>query len=280
MKRKIHIFFSALWSVLCTVALSACGTGITLVGQPDGPTLAIGISTNSPGVGLLHDGEYSGFDVDVAQYVAQQLGYAKKQIIFVPVTPATANEMLTSRKVDLVVSALSMNEQEREDTQYIGPYLMTQQDLLIRKSDAKTITGPASLQGKHVCTVSGSGAGENITKEASAAIIQERDSYLQCVTSLMVGESDAITADDAVISGLVTTKGKPYLMRVGQPIAQAPHAIRVYPDNVELGNKILTILRKMVQDGSWSKAADRMKTSIQYEPDLLHNPPDMSVHKN
>ena len=59
---------------------SACGTSISVVtnGLAQGPTIAIGVATDQPGLGFLHGGEYSGFDISVSQYVANTLGFAQK----------------------------------------------------------------------------------------------------------------------------------------------------------------------------------------------------------
>ncbi|HAK71544.1 MAG TPA: ABC transporter substrate-binding protein, partial [Bifidobacterium sp.] len=63
--------------LLCSMAVafgaSACGTSISVVtnGLAQGPTITIGVAADQPGLGYLHGGEYSGFDISVAQYVAK-----------------------------------------------------------------------------------------------------------------------------------------------------------------------------------------------------------------
>ncbi len=74
-------------AALCTLALAGvagCGTSIevSVPGQADGPVLSIGVALDEPGMSWYHNGAYSGFSVQVAQYVAKVLGYANKQIVF------------------------------------------------------------------------------------------------------------------------------------------------------------------------------------------------------
>ena len=94
-RRIMRRFSAALAAVLWTAgSLTACGSsssrddanGVS-IRQPEGPTVSIGVASDQPGLGLWHNGGYSGFDVDVARYVAKALGYADKQIVFKPVTP-------------------------------------------------------------------------------------------------------------------------------------------------------------------------------------------------
>lgn len=266
-------------AILCALmlagSLGGCDTSAPVFGQPDGPTIAVGVSRDLPGLGLLHDGDYSGFDVDVAQYVAKVLGYARKQIVFKSITPQTAQSMLDAGRVDMVVSSLPMDARQRRGLQYAGPYFVARQDLLIRRDSRAAITGVQSLADRIVCTARGSGADANIVAAVHGVTIQIRDTYSQCVTALLAGEADAVSADDAVISGLMKSKGRQYLSMVGRPFAQVPYAIRVHYGDPELSSKILAALRSMVRDGSWRQAVETMQNDIHYTMDPALNPPVM-----
>jgi len=80
---------SAVVALALGLSLAACSaTGpASVVGQQ---TLRIGVKADQPGLGLrLPDGRFAGFDVDVARYIAAQLGVRPDHITFVPVTSAT-----------------------------------------------------------------------------------------------------------------------------------------------------------------------------------------------
>ena len=56
-------------------------------------------------------GKYSGFDISVAQYVANTLGFAKKQIVFKQVLPSTRVPLsLLKTTVDMVVDAFAADD--------------------------------------------------------------------------------------------------------------------------------------------------------------------------
>lgn len=60
-----------------TMALSGCGA------SGDGQTIRIGIKYDRPGLGYQDGRNYTGFDTDVARYVAHELGYTENQIEWV-----------------------------------------------------------------------------------------------------------------------------------------------------------------------------------------------------
>ncbi len=68
-------------------------------------------------------GEYSGFDIDVAKYVAKTLGYAEKQIVFKQLSPAMRASALTDGTVDMVVDSFSMDGTHDGEADVAGPYL-------------------------------------------------------------------------------------------------------------------------------------------------------------
>ena len=124
----------------------ACGTSVSVVteGAAQGPTIAIGVAADQPGLGYLHGGEYSGFDIDVAKYVAKTLGYAEKQIVFKQLSPAMRASALTDGTVDMVVDSFSMDGTHDGEADVAGPYLTVREALLIRSDSASEITGTDS----------------------------------------------------------------------------------------------------------------------------------------
>ena len=216
----------------------------------------------------------SGFDINVATYVANQLGYAKKQIIFRSVTAANYQDKLSRRTVDFVAAPLPIGTgASSADATYAGPYLNAKQGLLIRTADTKRITSTASLADRNVCTVTGSGAAASIQRRQPAAHIQERDTYLQCVTALLVGEADAISGDDAALAGLAANEGSAYLHVVSDTFGSSLHAISVKTGERALAAKIDTILKQMVRSETWKSFAGQMSDQLRYTPSSKLNPP-------
>ena len=206
MMGKARYVAAAACAALLAAGAGACGTSVSVVteGAAQGPTIAIGVAADQPGLGYLHGGEYSGFDIDVAKYVAKTLGYAEKQIVFKQLSPAMRASALTDGTVDMVVDSFSMDGTHDGEADVAGPYLTVREALLIRSDSASEITGTDSLSDKTVCAVAGSAADDNIRNRTknTRTTVAERDTYPQCMTALMIGEADAVAADDAIAAGL------------------------------------------------------------------------------
>ena len=164
MMGKARYVAAAACAALLAAGAGACGTSVSVVteGAAQGPTIAIGVAADQPGLGYLHGGEYSGFDIDVAKYVAKTLGYAEKQIVFKQLSPAMRASALTDGTVDMVVDSFSMDATHDGEADVAGPYLTVREALLIRSDSASEITGTDSLSDKTVCAVAGSAAYDNI----------------------------------------------------------------------------------------------------------------------
>ena len=208
MMGKARYVAAAACAALLAAGAGACGTSVSVVteGAAQGPTIAIGVAADQPGLGYLHGGEYSGFDIDVAKYVAKTLGYAEKQIVFKQLSPAMRASALTDGTVDMVVDSFSMDGTHDGEADVAGPYLTVREALLIRSDSASEITGTDSLSDKTVCAVAGSAAADNIRNRTknTRTTVAERDTYPQCMTALMIGEADDVAADDAISAGLAS----------------------------------------------------------------------------
>src|ERR1700738_5699993 len=73
---KVRIAAAVALAIALPFSTTACGGG-----GGGGNKIVIGTKFDQPGLGLKNpDGTMSGFDVDVAKYVAKQLGYNEDQI--------------------------------------------------------------------------------------------------------------------------------------------------------------------------------------------------------
>ena len=246
--------------------LTGCGQGRmaeALSGTPEGPTIAIGVASDEPGLGYWHDGSYEGFDVEVAKYVAAKLGYANKQIIFKQVRPENRQSQLDEGNVDMVVASWLVTDQSRRQVNFAGPYLSAGIGVLVRAQDAEALARAddssqlGDLSGRTVCAVAGDEFVEPFRDRQSTVAIQARDSYAQCVTALQVGSADAIVAGTALLAGLRAANDSQYFTMLKLDGRQDyGYGIAVRRDSPQLASDIDDALNDMVQDGSWAKAAE------------------------
>ncbi|GAA3708867.1 glutamate ABC transporter substrate-binding protein [Streptomyces tremellae] len=244
-------------ALVLSLAVTACGKGGGDEGSADGAKkIAIGIKYDQPGLGLKEpDGSFSGFDVDVATYVAKELGYKAGDIEWKQTPSAERENMIANGDVRFIVASYSITDERKQKVDFAGPYLLAHQDLLVRADD-RSITKAADLNSKKLCSVTGSTSAQNIRRDlAPKADLQQNGGYSECLTGLENKAVDALTTDDSILAGYAAQKEHRGKFRlVGLKLSDENYGIGLKKGDTELKGKINTALKKMVSDGSWQKA--------------------------
>ncbi|WP_217552901.1 glutamate ABC transporter substrate-binding protein [Streptomyces sp. GbtcB6] len=241
------------------LAATACGSGDKDdSGSSGGGKIKVGIKYDQPGLGLQEpDGSFSGFDVDVATYVAGQLGYKPNQIEFVQTKSADRENALARGDVKFIAATYSITDERKAKVDFAGPYLLAHQDLLVKKDS--TIAKGADLNGKKLCSVTGSTSAQNIQQTiAPKANLKEVSTYSECIAGLQSGSVDAVTTDDSILAGFAAQdKYKGQFKLAGLKLSNENYGIGVKKGDSTTADKINKALEKMVSDGSWQKAVDK-----------------------
>lgn len=246
--------------VAVAAVATACGGGEqkSAVQSAESGTLTIGIKFDQPGLGLRNpDGSFSGFDVDVATYVAGQLGVEPAGITFKESPSAQRETLIQNGEVDYVVATYSITDARKEKVDFAGPYLVTGQSLLVR-SDNTDITGPESLTGgKKLCSVAGSTPAQNVKDTyASDVQLQEFDTYSACVEALRNGAVDAVTTDAVILAGYAS-QYPGQLKVVGEPFTTEKYGIGLAKGDNESRDRINDAIESMIADGSWQASLEK-----------------------
>ncbi|APU13782.1 MULTISPECIES: glutamate ABC transporter substrate-binding protein [Actinoalloteichus] len=265
------------------LALSACGreggpgedaaepvdrdvaTDVALEGSPTFDAMQerggviIGVKEDQPGLGLLDPttGEYSGFDVEIARLIAAELGFDPAEDITYQAIPSASREQaIANGQVDYYVGTYTINDGRKEQIDFAGPYFVAGQDLLVR-ADEEEITGPDTLEGKVVCSVTGSTPiqrvrDEGLTEESN---IREYQLYSECVEQLRNEQVDAVTTDDAILLGYAA-ENEGELRVVGETFSDEPYGIGLPLDDEVLRNAMNDILDEARENGQWQEIYD------------------------
>ncbi|MDH6291114.1 glutamate ABC transporter substrate-binding protein [Rhodococcus sp. NM-2] len=239
------------------VVASACGGGEEKSASQSASEgkLTVGIKYDQPGLGLRNpDGSFSGFDVEVAEYVAGKLGVAPENIEFKESPSAQRETLIENGEVDYIVATYSITDARKEKVDFAGPYFIAGQSLLV-KSDNTDITGPDSLNGgKKLCSVTGSTPAQKVKDTYAQDVqLQEFDTYSACVEALRNGAVDAVTTDDIILAGYAAQyPGE--LKVVGEPFTEERYGIGLAKGDDETRAKINDAIDAMIADGSWARA--------------------------
>ena len=129
-------------------------------------TVKVGVKEDQPGLGYLDPttGERTGFDVDIARWIAASLGFDEDKIEFTAIPSANREQAIVNGDIDYYVGTYSITDKRKEQISFAGPYFVTGQGLLVA-ADNDDITGPDDLAGKTVCSATGSTSIQRIKDE-------------------------------------------------------------------------------------------------------------------
>jgi len=260
-------------AVLAATGLVACGDD-SGSGSGGGEKVTIGIKYDQPGIGLKEGSKYTGMDVDVATYVAKELGYDEKNITFKEAPSAQRETLLQNGQVKMIFASYSITDARKEKVSFAGPYLVAGQDLLV-KADNTDITGPDALNGKKLCSVTGSTSAQKVKdKFAKTVQLQEYDGYSKCLVAVGAGAVDALTTDNTILAGYASqeaNKGK--FKVVGKTFSTERYGVGLKKGDTETCTKVNDALKKMVDSGEWQKAFDKNLGASGLKLDPATNPP-------
>jgi glutamate transport system substrate-binding protein len=254
------------------LTMASCGGGGA--GSTAGDTITIGIKYDQPGLGQKVGEDYKGLDVDVARYVAKELGFEGDKLIFKETPSAQRETAIQGGQVALIFATYSITDERKQKVSFAGPYFIAGQDLLVR-ADNTDITGPDAMNGKTLCSVTGSTPAEKIKKEYATTVkLFEQDTYSKCVEALVGGTVDAVTTDNVILAGFAAQPqyaGK--LKVVGKPFSTERYGVGLKLGDTELCGKVNAAVEKMISDGSWQKAVDDNVGPSGFKVDTSTNPP-------
>ncbi|MGW0182557.1 glutamate ABC transporter substrate-binding protein [Nocardia sp. NPDC003345] len=253
--RAFRLAVGAVAVTAAVVSTAACGGGSdkTALENAQEGELTIGIKYDQPGLGLRNtDGTYSGFDVEVAKYVASKLGVQPDAITFKEAPSAQRETLIENGQVDFVVATYSITDSRKEKVDFAGPYYVAGQSLLVR-ADNNAINGPQDLAGKTVCSVTGSTPAQNIQKKYPDTQLQTYDTYSLCLEGLNSGAVAAVTTDDIILAGYASQSPGKYKV-VGEPFTTENYGIGVKKGDKETRDKINDAIEEMISSGAWATA--------------------------
>jgi glutamate transport system substrate-binding protein len=240
--------------------------GSTMARLHDAGKITIGTKFDQPGFGLLNpDKVPEGFDASVATLIAGKLGIEPSGITWVETVSANRESAITEGRVDMVVATYTINDKRKTLIDFAGPYYEAGQDIMVKKGNPLSITGPDALAGKNVCSVEGSTPAENIRTKYPEAKLTLFDVYSKCADALTNGQVDAVTTDNVILTGLVAGNPEGFEL-VGKPFTKEPYGIGIKKGDDAFRGFINDSLDASFEDGSWAKAWDATAGAISDTP--------------
>lgn len=250
--------------VLTGVTLAACGGssgGDSMLAAIESGDVTIGTKYDQPGLGLRNpDGSMSGLDVDIAEFVVNQIaetnGWEAPAITWRETPSAQRETLIQNGEVDLIAATYSINEGRSQSVNFGGPYLVTHQALLVRESETE-ITDLESLDGKILCSVTGSTPAQTVKDALPSVQLQEYDTYSSCVEALRQGNIDAMTTDATILLGYSAQAPGQFkvleMERDGEPFTNEYYGIGLAKGDTEGTDAINAALTELHDSGEFDR---------------------------
>jgi glutamate transport system substrate-binding protein len=230
------------WTVATDVKLEGSPTFDNMT---DAGKVVIGVKEDQPGLGYLDvtTGERSGFDIDIARWIAASLGFDPadaSKVEYKAIASANREQALVNGDIDYYVGTYSITDERKQQINFAGPYFITGQGLLV-SADNEDIKTEADLnKDTTVCSATGSTPIQNIKDNYPEVPTREFDLYSACVEELINGGVQAVTTDQAILIGYAA-QDPDNLKVVGEPFTEERYGVGLAKDDTALQEHINTL---------------------------------------
>ncbi|MFI9837753.1 glutamate ABC transporter substrate-binding protein [Nonomuraea sp. NPDC051941] len=250
----------ALIAVLLCLTAAGCGSdnpfpeGSTMARIRERGVLVVGTKFDQPMFGYKDpaSGRIIGFDAEIARLIAKDLTGSERNIRFVETVSRERENFISQNVVDLVIATYSITPARAQLVAFTDPYYYAGQDLLVRTSDT-TINDVSDLDGKTVCTATGSTSVERLRSLVPTATLEIVDAYSICVPALTNGRVDAISTDDTILLGLLDQHPDQFRL-VLKPFGREPYGMGVPKQDVAFRDYLNGLIAGWLRDGQWDRA--------------------------
>lgn len=195
-----------------------------------------------------------GFDIDIAQRIADELGVKLQTRV---INAGQRIDLLKSGDLDVVARNMTINCSRWKDIAFSAEYYHAGQKVLLRSDLAENYRGPQDLDGVTVCAPTGTTSIDNIREEQPKAKADPALNHTGCLVKFQQGQVDAITGDDTVLAGLAAQDELYAEVPPQEPFTDEPYGIGANADDEDLVAFINAVLVEMRADGSWKQSYDR-----------------------
>lgn len=221
----------------------------------DGGTLIVGFDQDFPPMGFVgDDGEYTGFDLELAQEVAKRLGLEYKAQ---PIAWDSKDMELESGNIDCIWNGFTMTGRE-DDYTWTEPYMANQQVFVV--ANDSDISSQADLAGK-IVEVQADSSAEAALKEAPELTATFKEllttaDYNTAFMDLEQGAVDAI-AMDVIVAGYQTQQRNADFKILDDSLSEEEYGVGFKKGNTELRDKVQSTLEEMAEDGTLQEVSEK-----------------------
>ncbi|MGH3774811.1 MAG: ABC transporter substrate-binding protein [Pseudonocardiaceae bacterium] len=247
---------AAALSVLAALAAGCANTepGTTATGVP---LVKAGQLTTCTGLPyepfqFERDGKVVGFDVDLVDLVAKELGVTQ-QIVDTPFDGIQSGADLNAGKCDLAAAGMTITEVREQNFDFSAPYFDATQGLVAKKGSG--LTSLAQFTGKRVAVQNGTTGQKYAEENAPDVEIVVFEDLGLLLTAVQTGDVDAGVNDNGVLYDWVNKE--PAFEVISEFDTNEQYGIGVKTGNTVLLNKINEVLAEARSNGEYDRIYEK-----------------------
>ena len=238
------------WIPVFAIAVLLAGCG-----KDSGNAFKVGFDADFPPYGFVKNGQYVGFDLDLAREVAKRNDW---EIVLKPINWDAKDMELETGSIDCIWNGFTINGRENAYT-WSDPYVDNSQVVLVRKDSSIAVL--ADLAGKIVAVqtdtpvqkaFNAGGKREELGKTFKQLVVTPN--YNNAVWELETGGVDAVAMDIGVAQEKLKT-GK--FKMLDEVVIKELYGIGFRKGNTVLRDQVQKTLREMVADGTAAEISAR-----------------------
>ena len=225
-------------------------------------TFTVGFDAEYPPYGYMDEnGEYTGFDLELAQAVCDLEGW---ELVKTPISWDSKDMELESGTIDCIWNGFTMNGRE-DDYTWSDPYVDNSQVMVVAENSG--IETFDDLAGKVVGVQAPSAALQLLQDEEGQKALadtfgarQELADYNSAFVELQAGSVQAVAMDIGVAQYQIKTRGEGFKI-MDEKLNSEKYAIGFKLGNEELRDKVNADLQTLLADGTFDELAEKYELS-------------------
>ncbi|CAB5713278.1 Glutamate/aspartate periplasmic-binding protein precursor [Delftia tsuruhatensis] len=259
---KKHLLAIAVTALAAGSAFAQAGDTLAKIKSSGSVTLGV---RESSGLGYtLGNGKYVGFHTEMGERVLadiqKQLGLAKLDVKFQPVTSQNRIPLVTNGTVDLECGSTTNNLARQKEVAFAVTTYVEEVRIAVKANSG--ITGIKDLNGKTLVTTTGTTSVQTLrkNKRADGLTFKEvmgkdhADSFLMLET----GRADAFIMDGSILAANISKSKAPADYKiVGETLSVEPIACMLRKDDPAFKKAVDDSIKRQIADGSLAKLYDK-----------------------
>ena len=261
---KKTLFVNALALAALAVTAGAAQAADTLKKIKDSGSITLGVRESSGLSYTLGNGKYVGFHTEMAERVIadlqKQLGMAKLEIKYQPVTSQNRIPLVQNGTVDLECGSTTNNAARQKDVSFAMTTYVEEVRIAVKANSG--INSIKDLVGKTVATTTGTTSVQTLRKHERANGVEFKEvfgkDHSDSFLLLESGRADAFVMDGSILAANVSKAKNPADFKIlGEVLSVEPIACMLPKDDAAFKKAVDTSIQGMVKSGELAKLYDK-----------------------